>query len=222
MLLSDAQLYQETGALKLGLRSLSGSFQQLGRWVSEKYGVHVLNIRYTTPKMEPSLRRARLTVIVDTAVELVRMRKNVITLMDGVEEDIIAALGKFASSTGDHYPDLDRAFVIVEAFEELAVIKMLWSVDQKHQQEIRMAFPDANLWCVSAGMGTLIVFYRTDDDVRKNESSECSAGIRDLCFALAQKYDEFAFLRLETFPISFDSKENLDKNYAGNLYNYHH
>jgi hypothetical protein len=221
MLLSDLRLYQETREIKLGSGSLAGPLGELGRRIGEKYGVHVLTITYTTPQMESLLSTPRLGVIVDTRAELTRMRKDAITLPDGVAEDIIATLRTVAGGNHDHFPDLDKAFFFVEALEETAVIKTLWSVERDHGDEIGAAFPDANLWRVSAGMGRLVVFYRTDQDVRRNEADGSSARIRDLCFALAQKYDDFGYLRPESFPIAFDSKENLDKNYEGNLYFYH-
>jgi hypothetical protein len=40
------------------------------------------------------------------------------------------------------------------------------------------------------------------------------------CYELARQYDEFSYLTIETFPIKFDSKENLNAKYHGNMFYY--
>ena len=81
-------------------------------------------------------------------------------------------------------------------------------------------FAQYHLWKIDGFSKNTVVFYLTDNDVRVNQGSGVSRTITQRCYELVKQYDEFGYLDLETFPIKFDSKENLNKNYHGNMYYY--
>jgi hypothetical protein len=65
-----------------------------------------------------------------------------------------------------------------------------------------------------------VVFYYSDADITVNENNGISKAIMDTYYSILKKYDELNYFTRENIRLKFDSKENLDKNYQGNLFYY--
>jgi len=65
-----------------------------------------------------------------------------------------------------------------------------------------------------------VFFYYTDEQVAENEKNGISDAIRKEYYKKLKELDVLNLFNEENFNIGFDSKENLDKHYAGNTYNY--
>jgi hypothetical protein len=65
-----------------------------------------------------------------------------------------------------------------------------------------------------------VVFYYSDLDIAINESKGISKSITSDYYEILKKYDELNYFTRENIRLKFDSKENLDKNYAGSFFYY--
>ena len=81
-------------------------------------------------------------------------------------------------------------------------------------------FDQHHVWKIDGVSKDTVVFYLTDNDIQVNQGNGVSRTITETCYELVKQYDEFGYFEFETFPITFDGKENLDKNYQGNMYYY--
>jgi len=62
------------------------------------------------------------------------------------------------------------------------------------------------------------VFFLSNDDLKNSE--KIKHNIKDDYFRLLKQQDEFDLFDGFNFHLEFDSKQNLDENYSGNLYYY--
>lgn len=76
----------------------------------------------------------------------------------------------------------------------------------------------ANIWGIHTGTFGVVVFYDTDSNKKINQQKGISEEIKNIIYTAIKGIDEFDFYKEDY--ISFDSKENLDKNYQGNLFYY--
>jgi hypothetical protein len=65
-----------------------------------------------------------------------------------------------------------------------------------------------------------VIFYYSDLEIAQNESNGITKLITEDYYAILKKYDELGYVTKENIWLEFDSKENLDKNYQGNLFYY--
>ncbi len=65
-----------------------------------------------------------------------------------------------------------------------------------------------------------MVFFHEDVDIKNNAENGICEMIRNDYYTELKKHDEFNVYNPDNFIVNFDSKENLDKNYSGNLYYY--
>lgn len=63
-------------------------------------------------------------------------------------------------------------------------------------------------------------FYYFDADIVVNENNGISKAITDTYYSILKEYDKPNYFTSENISLKFDSKENLDKNYQGNLFYY--
>ena len=77
---------------------------------------------------------------------------------------------------------------------------------------------NANIWKIITNGFGIVVFYMTESQKIVNAQSGVTDSIRNEYFTAVKAIDEFDFYK-EKY-ITFDSKENLDKNYSGSLYYY--
>jgi len=77
---------------------------------------------------------------------------------------------------------------------------------------------ESNIWKIyTSGFG-FYIFYDTEKDKLTNQQNGITDSINKMIFSSIKEVDEFNFYKEDY--ITFDSKENLDKNYQGNLYYY--
>ena len=74
------------------------------------------------------------------------------------------------------------------------------------------------MWDVIAKLLGSVVFYYCDADITANENNGISKTITDAYFSVLKRYDELNYFTRKNVNLKFDSKENLDKNYQGNLF----
>lgn len=77
-----------------------------------------------------------------------------------------------------------------------------------------------SVWAIFTNFSSQVVFYQNYADVKVNQLKGLSKQIKDEYYETLHKLDEFNIFTYKDFCVEYDSKENLDKNYDGNLYYY--
>ena len=93
-----------------------------------------------------------------------------------------------------------------------------WRVINKACRYVKNKYSD--VWHVVAEFERVVVFYYTDSDILKNGENDLDHKIRLDYYDILKKKDYLNYYSIENFIMTFDSKENLDKNYEGNLFYY--
>ena len=65
-----------------------------------------------------------------------------------------------------------------------------------------------------------VVFYFSDEDIFRYLESGISQTVTDEYYSILKKHDDLSLFTKDNLRLSFDSKENVDKNYAGSLFYY--
>ena len=86
-------------------------------------------------------------------------------------------------------------------------------------KEIKEKYKDkAKIWNVSSMNHCISIFYEKDKDLKANDENGITNEIKELVVCRMKEVDELNMY--DTNHLIFDSKENVDKNYGGNLFNY--
>ena len=123
------------------------------------------------------------------------------------------------SAAGSEY-DATDVHLICDDFSDESMSRAAASFRDKHGRYIAAEFSDCNVWEVDGFSKDTVVFYLTERDVRDNQKNGNSDRTKRRCYDLATPYDEYDYFESESFPVRFDSKQNVDKNYAGRLFYY--
>jgi hypothetical protein len=114
--------------------------------------------------------------------------------------------------------NLENLFVIYNDFSDEARVAANWKAAEEVKTQIKSKYPV--VWNVITMFSGSVVFYYSDADIAVNENNGISQAITDIYYSILKKYDEFNYFTRENISLKFDSKENLDKNYQGNLFYY--
>ena len=87
-------------------------------------------------------------------------------------------------------------------------------------KQIKSEYPV--VWDVYGVFDSLIVFYCSDNEIEENRKSGVTEAIQNRYYEAVKQFDEMNYFTRGKLEIKFDSKENLDKNFDGSLYNYIH
>lgn len=209
--------YQETKLIKRGKLGLASPFRELANWIEATYsGVAVLNAR--CDRVEGSDLH-RLSVIVETpAHELV--------FRDGanyrrIDQDRVTT--KFRELLFAHKqkgPAPQKVFVIFVSFEEVARIEANWKVSKGQISALKLSLGACDLWEIWPSLDEVTFFFHTDDQLAASALNGAQEACRDGYRQLIAPHDEFGYIAERPITVNFDSKENLDRNYEGNLFLY--
>jgi hypothetical protein len=220
MLFTDARLYEQCRKLKLGEAELPPVLGELKRWIDAEYSINVVNIVCDRQRDQ----RPSLDVIVETRADYSKMLKERPERSGYNEEYQKAIAQKFSEIVRDFglEGDYDTAnlWVFYEDFDGPAMAKACDQLLAKDVKDLMQKFSAANLWTITGFASWVAVFYTKDSDVEENAKNGTSEQIKRECFRLVKQYDEFDYIHFDTFNITFDSKQNLDEHYQGNLYYY--
>jgi len=209
--------YVETKSVKQGKRALTPLFRDLANWISVRYpGVSVLNIYYDE-LIDPPL--PRLSVIFEWEREA-ELFRDVDGNFNAVKQAAIAA--KFAALVNDHR---ERSFntngllVVFTAFEPVARLNAIWSISAEQLVQWQRNLNDPTIWKIrEVGSGVGIFFY-TDAQL-KNLGEDLKAKWSNAYAEMISAHDDFGYFRREPAQVIFDSKENFEREYQGNWFNY--
>jgi hypothetical protein len=212
--------YAETKLVKRGERVLTPLFKELADWIAAVYpGVVVLNIYYDKVARPANLAHPRLNVIFEWEDE-----KKLFCVdygsFDPLKADAIAA--KFKELLRDHPEqsfDTNRLFVIFSAFEPVARLEAIWRVRPEQLAQLQSKMNNPAIWQIRGDWGGIGVFFYTNAQL-KNLQDGLKAECADAYAEIISEYDEFGYFQRKPAQVTFESKENFDKNYHGNWFYY--
>ena len=115
---------------------------------------------------------------------------------------------------------MSNLLVVYNDFSEEAKTAANWNAIKKANNYLKRKYRNDSLWYVEAEFSSVVIFYLNESDISRNDENGISRKIKMDYFNILKKYDEMNYYTLDNFVMTFDSKENLDKNYEGNLFYY--
>ena len=216
MLFGNDRLFEQARKAKRRGSCLSGSLEALQRWTSERYSVNVLHIALERIQEGPSKGRPRLDLIVETPTDLNALRWGRFTLKREVVENLQRKFSELESLPRDSILPL----ITIEDFASEAVGRAVGQFLNVDCPAVLREFEKLAIWDISGFSAFVVVFYPTDRDVRANQENGESSRVEARCRELISRYDEFSYMGPALPVVRFDSKQNVDENYSGNMFYY--
>lgn len=217
--------YLQALAIKKGGYQLDSEAQEIVDWFSDTYQVKALDFNLNTIETEMGYRQQHIRVILEREEECERIEK-----MDRTEmvkqfmnyfsqkhsrKDRLK-IGYFPAAENEKYPEIVLGFHALQTIE-------IYVAYEKADQEIRdlgKQFPD--IWDLSKNWHYWTVFYYNDQQWKDNEANGTTAEIKKRILFILKKYDTFGLVDASALKfVIFDTKQNLDENYGGNIYYYY-
>jgi hypothetical protein len=218
MVLLDDKTYQETKDIILGKSKRSPLLNEFALWFSRKYSVKIVN--FTFDKLTTlGVNRHRLCVIIENTKGYEKMftrtfeYNGVYQFETAHEFEKLAVKHKFTDEES-----LEDLFVSFIDFSDEARTDANWKAKKEVKESLKDKY--SFIWNVISPFSGSVVFYYDNQDVETYKNNGISRQITDEYYSILKKYDELNYFTKENICLTFDSKENLDKNYEGNLFYY--
>ena len=218
MYLLNKRLYKETKRIKLGELKKSDILDDLSNWFNSIFDVEIINFKYKRIKVGKRIKH-RLTIVTDQKEDYLKMVPRLGERNHKNEQKIVK---KFLELTRKYNFNIDprvkNIFVVFSDFSKEANTETNRKAFDSFNKELKRNYPDH--YILQPIFDAIIVFFHTDEQVRENSMNGVSEAISDLYFSTLRKYDVCGYISRDNLNITFDSKENLDQNYEGNMYYY--
>ena len=217
MLFGDSELFAVARSAKVGERSLHTGLAELRDWISSEFNVSVVHIVQDRIETGPSEGRPRLNVILETDKDLESWKTDALTIRSDVRDKVVRRFKEIASV----HPDLEseNVHLILNNFSDECLGRACFAFLKHDAKRITNDFKH-RVWRIDGFSRALVVFLHTDDAITQCTANGTCKQLSQQCFDAVKQYDEFGYLTEDSFRLQFDSKENLDKNYQGNLFYY--
>lgn len=219
MFISHEQYELMTG-VKLGQRDKDPLFAELIDWIDTSFGIQV--VYFICEEQNQPLRHTILRMFLETMNDVQSLAVDPQNWhINFRHHDEI--LDKFKNLVREHeresefYTD-DIRFVVWN-FDDLAKEAAYGKAAQEIEEHIKTHYADAPIRHVYT-MFSLAVFYNTDKQLVECQRNGLSGRIRADYYYYLKKYDDFDLFTPDNFECTFDSHENVEKNYQGNYYFY--
>ena len=202
--------YKATKQIKRGKLRLDPPLSKLAKWISDRYGVTVLNLVHDKPDLSDKM---RLQVIVEFEGEMAVFR-------DGYNFDITKQneiAKEFCRIVPNASGDL---FVVFSSFAHIAKQEANDKISKKEIAQIVREIANQDLWTIHKQFFGATLFFYTEKQKDKHEKAGMRRWYSDLYYQYLTKYDEFRYINKAEFWVQFDSKEIFDKKYNGNWFYY--
>jgi len=221
--------YKKTKLVKLGIEKINPAFMELAEWITTSYGTKVLNIYYD--KITSDKNRPRLSIIFEFFEEAERF-KDRIGNFDETKQKVIAdkfrqlqekqnkkqnISGRLFNGTGFA---TDRLYVIFTAFEPIAREEITKIVPEGKIEELQNVLAMQDLWKIYRQFSLTTFFFYTDAQLKRYSSDGTTEFLKQQYYNLLKHYDEFNYIKPDTYFIKFDTKENFDNHYQSSWFYY--
>ena len=220
MLSPKDKSFIDTMQVKDNDKTIPYEFKKLIDWIADKYGITPINICYEII----SNGLPRIEVVFETMVEC-SMFKTRIILNDKVKqaevkEAFLDILSNEESKVSYEYKT-DRLLVIFSSFAPVARTYANNQITKESIEELKQKYADYGIWEISRFSTSADIFFYTDKQLRENTESKITDEICREYFNLHKAHDKYGYLDWDEYELRFDSKENVDTNYEGNLFYYY-
>jgi hypothetical protein len=220
MVLVDDANFTATLKILRGEQPLPPIFIELKEWMKSRFDVTAYNFIYRELEYDNPDHRYELYILLSTTDDYYRMFDN--SFYDSKKQEEVSA--KFYELARKYeFEDLERARNAHVCYNDFSV-EMKTGVNSHAflfaNRRIYEEFSEYAIWQICTAFASVVVFYETDEDVRKNEENGVSESIRKIYYEELMEQDEFHVYAGGSFLMRYDSKENLEKNFSGNLYYY--
>lgn len=221
MLFGDKQLYEQTRSLKKGESRLSPCMEVLRNKIAERFGIKIVNIVYDKIDLGPSKGRPRLNIIVDSGEDYARIHENQFEISKEAKELILKYFSDVVDQMGmQGVLETQNVLLISDSFAAEAMNQAVAAFLENNAEAIAKMFTTNGVWQITGVGFYIVVFFTTESAKTSALSNGVSEDIRRRCFEAVKRHDEFNYSTTKTFALSFDTKENLDNNFKGNLFYY--
>ena len=232
----DKKAFYEIYSILKGEKQLEPLFLELKEYIESEFGIKVYDIVFAPIKknrFNQHLKNGKLYTLICyvPSEDREKMQKritykdipNVFSMKndENKQNKIIDKMYEVNSKYNTELPtSKDQIWVdFFPWFESDYSHYVLCKIQRKLVKEILHRYKEkGNIWRVFTSHGGLFIFYSTDNDLNINQENGITNEIREFALSKISTVDD---LKLCTAKhIKFDSKENIDKNYSGNLYYY--
>lgn len=217
MITPSDESYKATKRLKQRKSRPTPPFDELADWIGSNWDVTVLNAIYESAN---HLHAPRIEVVLEHQREAQEFHRGV-NFDDEKQTAVASKFIELVSSNPNYQFDTNRLFVIFSAFAPLAHQEADSQITDKQIEKLKARIANPNLWEISRCFGSVTFMFYTDEQVRESKKKGLEKNYAKMYFELLKKHDEFGYLSEDEFIVSFDSKENFDKNYGSSWFNYH-
>lgn len=217
MLFGDKKLYNQTCALKRGEQKLPPLLENLRSRIAGRLDIRVLNIVYDRIDLGPAKGMPRLNIIVNAQIDVSRIKENLFNFKPDAQAVILEEFNTTAKHAGW---DCHKVHLISDDFSEEAMNQAVFQFFGKDRKKLVKQFSAHRIWDITGMSKHIVVFFKDEEAKADALSNDGENQIRQACYAAVKPYDEFDYLTPENMSLVFDSKENLDNKYEGNLFYY--
>ena len=218
MVLLSKETYQDTRNIVLGHKEKGQFLDEFSDWLKDEFDIDALNFEFG-PLPGPNEQRYRLYIIVKSAEDRNKMIVETYNFNPAYQQQIKT---KFQELNQRYrYTDESKLIDLFVAFGDFshdAKTLANWAAIDKARKIIKVKYEF--VWRVHAQFERSVVFCYFTQQILENEINGINDQITYEYFQILQEYDECNCFQPDTFVIKFDSKENLDKHFEGNLFYY--
>ncbi len=220
MVLVEDKKYHETLDILRGKKQLSPLYTELKDWLKSEFGITAYNFEFKKIEHNNPNHQYELYILLSSENDYNSMQVGY--RYDPQKQDIIAdklyeLAQKYKQSPLSIYKDVH---VCYNNFS----VEMQTDFNSRASNIIRKVlmkrYADHSVWEISPAFYSTVVFYYRDTDIKLNRESGISKKIKDEYYEVLHQIDEFNLFEYDSFLLEFDSKENVDNHYDGNLYYY--
>ncbi|RFZ92107.1 hypothetical protein D0C36_11720 [Mucilaginibacter conchicola] len=231
MIVQTDKEYSSTKMILQGKASIGEDFKSLADWINDTYQIRPINIEYDMFVDPEGNRRPRLNVIFKFWDEQNEFSSNE-SYFDSVKQAAIKQqfeqylrtkrekIGLFRKisnwlfNSDYHTKDM---FVIFISFEMAAKADVNNMITSDKLEILKSEIDNSDIWKIERLFdGACFIFYNTEQANANSQNSYADI-LAERYYDLLKSFDEFDFFKRSELSIILDSKENLDKNYHGNL-----
>jgi hypothetical protein len=223
---SDSE-YKSTKLIKQGKEILNEDFSLLAKWIDEKYGVKTFNIVYDEAAVD---KRPRLQIIFEFEEEEnlfwapygfeKSKQQEVAEQFTQMQKDKSRGIFNFLFAKKHQKYKTENIWIAFSSFMKCARMEIIWNISESDIKNLEEKLSLPELWKIyPETQGTTFFFY-TSTQVKLFSENGVKEFITNEYFNLLKQYDDFNYFKASDFPIIFESKENFEVEYEGNLFRY--
>lgn len=223
--------YIETKLIKQGKKVLNYPLIELAEWINKEYCVNVINIHYDYIQNN----RPRLGIIFEFRTDerkfydsdynydhnkqkaIAEKFSELVSLKEKEPKNIFKCFKKDVPSKYN----IKNIFIAFSAFEPIAKEEANNRVPEEKVQELKNKLNNNDLWKIARSFSSTTFFFYTDEQVKEYGNNESMKIFEEAYYNLIKPYDEFNYIKKDSFHLNIDSKENFDNNFSSNWYYYY-